>query len=126
MLCDGRGRPLRLLLTEGQRSDHKGGQALIEALPVARVLIGDRAYASRWMRTTLADQGVSPCIPPNPRHKLQPGYDRTLYRQRHKIENMFARIKDWRRIHTRYDRCADIFRAAITLACIFLFWINES
>jgi transposase len=39
---------------------------------------------------------------------------------------MFAKLKDWRRIHTRYDRCADIFLAAITFAAIFIFWINES
>ncbi|WP_156441540.1 transposase, partial [Blastomonas sp. CCH5-E3] len=48
------------------------------------------------------------------------------YRQRHRIENMFAKLKDWRRIHTRYDRCADVFLAAITFAAIFIFWINES
>jgi putative transposase len=51
-------------------------------------------------------------------------YDKGLYRQRHRIENMFARLKDWRRIHTRYDRCADLFFAAILLAAIFLFWIT--
>ncbi|AKQ42934.2 transposase [Aurantiacibacter atlanticus] len=41
-------------------------------------------------------------------------FDKQLYPQRHKIENLFARLKDWRRIHTRYDRRADIFMAAIT------------
>jgi transposase len=49
-----------------------------------------------------------------------------LYRQRHKIENMFARLKDWRRIHTRYDRCAHTFLSAIAFAATFIFWINES
>ena len=42
------------------------------------------------------------------------------------MPGLLARLKDWRRIHTRYDRCADIFKAAITFACICIFWINES
>ncbi len=42
-------------------------------------------------------------------------HDRVLYRQRHKIENMFGRLKDWRRIHTRYDRCANTFTPAICI-----------
>ncbi|WP_260581104.1 IS5 family transposase [Sphingopyxis sp. PET50] len=123
VLCDGRGRPLRLHLTEGQRSDHKGAEALVKIMPEAERLIGDRAYASRWFRKTLADRGIAACIPPHRSHKVQNCYDKNLYRQRHKIENLFARLKDWRRIHTRYDRCADIFLAAITFAAIFLFWI---
>jgi transposase len=52
-------------------------------------------------------------------------HDRVLYRQRHKIENMFARLNDWRRIHTRYDRCAHTFFSAICIAAIVLFWINQ-
>jgi len=47
------------------------------------------------------------------------------YRQRHKIENMFGRLKDWRRIHTRYDRCAHTFFSAICIAAIIIFWINQ-
>ena len=95
-------------------------------LPAARLLIADKAYASYWMHRSLQQRGIKACIPaPRNRHNL-PSHDPILYRQRHRIENMFAKLKDWRRIHTRYDRCADIFLAAITLATIFLFWINES
>jgi len=47
--------------------------------------------------------------------------DRTLYRQRHRIENMFGRLKDWRRIHTRYDRCAHTFMSAIRIAAAVIF-----
>ncbi|MDP3173310.1 MAG: IS5/IS1182 family transposase, partial [Phenylobacterium sp.] len=43
-----------------------------------------------------------------------------------RIENLFARLKDWRRIHTRYDRCAHTFLSAIAFAAAFIFWINES
>ncbi|MBV9580651.1 MAG: transposase, partial [Chloroflexi bacterium] len=51
-------------------------------------------------------------------------YDRDLYRQRHKIENLFGRLKDWRRIHTRYDRCAHTVMAAIVLAATVIFWLG--
>ena len=50
-------------------------------------------------------------------------HDRELYRQRHKIENMFGRLKDWRRIHTRYDRCAHTFMSAICIAAAIIFWL---
>ena len=125
-MCDGRGRPLLLHLTEGQRSDHKAAESLIPNLPKAQVLIADKAYASHWMHRTLQDRGITACIPAQRQRYKLPTHDPITYRQRHRIENMFAKLKDWRRIHTRYDRCADLFLAAITLAAIFIFWINES
>jgi transposase len=65
------------------------------------------------------------CIPSKINRKIQIPHVRTLYRQRHKIENMFGRLKDWRRIHTRYDRCAHNFFSAICVAAIVIFWINH-
>jgi transposase len=50
-------------------------------------------------------------------------HDADLYRQRHKIENSFGRIKDWRRISTRYDRCPKVFLSACALAAVVLFWL---
>ena len=55
--------------------------------------------------------------------KIQIPHDKALYRKRHKIENMFGKLKDWRRIHTRYDRCAHTFMSAIAIAAIVIFWI---
>jgi transposase len=52
-------------------------------------------------------------------------YDRVLYRQRHRIENAFGRIKDWRRIAMRYDRCAHTFFSAICIAATIIFWIGQ-
>ena len=116
---------MRLHLTEGQRSDHKGAEALIATLPPATTLLGDRAYDSRWFRQMLAERGITPCIPSQRSRKIQHDYDPVLYRQRHRIENTFARIKDWRRIHTRYDRCADTFLAAITLVAAVVYRYYE-
>jgi len=94
---------LQFYLTEGRRNDHIGARALAPTLPEAHSLLGDRAYDSRWFRQTLAERGIIACIPNHRNHKAIYPYDPVLYRQRHKIENMFARLKDWRRIHTRYD-----------------------
>ena len=55
--------------------------------------------------------------------KTSEPFDKTVYKQRHKVENMFATLKDWRRIATRYDRCAHTFKAAITIAAIVIWWI---
>ena len=126
MVCDGKGRPLLLHLSEGQASDHKTAAAILETLPQALYLLADRAFSSLSFRQALAARGITPCIPPHASHRIQHDYDRVLYRQRHKIENMFARLKDWRRIHTRYDRCAHTFLSAIAFAATFIFWLNES
>lgn len=67
---------------------------------------------------------MTPCIPPKKNRKVQRPYDKTLYSQRHKIENMFGKLKDWRRIATRYDRCARTFFSAICIAATVIFWLN--
>ncbi len=66
-----------------------------------------------------------PCIPPRRNRKITIEYCKSLYKKRHKVENLFAKLKDWRRIATRYDRCAHIFRSAIYLAATVIFWINQ-
>ena len=51
--------------------------------------------------------------------------DRVLYRERHRVDNMFGKIKDWRRIHTRYDRCAHTFMSAICIAATVILWLRQ-
>jgi transposase len=124
-VCDGEGKPLVLLLTEGQMSDHKGARLILDALPPAQSLIADRGYDSNWFRQALIDRGTTPCIPPTKRRKVPIPYDKMLYRQRHKVENMFAKLKDWRRIATRYDRCAHPFFSAICIAASVAFYLKK-
>ena len=76
-------------------------------------------------RTLPENLAITPCIPSRKHRKNPRPHDQALYRQRHPIENMFAKLKDWRRIATRYDRCADIFMGAITLAAIVIFWLRK-
>jgi len=124
-VCDGEGRPLVMLLSEGQMSDYKGAALMLDALPPAKTLLADRGYDAGWFRNALAGRGIAACIPSKTNRKIPIDHDRTLYRQRHKIENMFAKLKDWRRIHTRYDRCAHTFFSAICIAATVIFWINQ-
>ena len=98
---------------------------MLAALPRARELLADKGYDADWFRQALAERGITACIPSKSNRKISIEHDRTLYRQRHKIENMFGRLKDWRRVHTRYDRCAHTFMSAICIAAIVIFWINQ-
>ena len=112
-----------MLLSEGQMSDYKGAALMVDALPTAQALLGDRGYDASWFRKALIARGITPCIPSKRNRKAIIHHDKALYRQRHKIENMFGRLKDWRRIHTRYDRCAHTFMSAICIAATVIFWL---
>ena len=114
-----------MLLSEGQMSDYKGAALMLDALPRAKALLGDRGYDADWFREALADRNIAACIPSKRNRKAPIPHDTALYRQRHKIENMFGRLKDWRRIHTRYDRCAHTFMSAICIAATVIFWLNQ-
>nr|WP_245444723.1 transposase [Microvirga sp. KLBC 81] len=85
-VCDEAGRPIILLLSEGQMSDHKGARLILEALPTGATLIADQGYDSNWFREALADKGITSCIPPTKSRKAPIAYDKALYRQRHKVE----------------------------------------
>jgi transposase len=124
-VCNSEGKPLVLLLSEGQMSDHKGARLVLDALPPAKILIGDRGYDSNWFRKALIDKGIEPCIPSTRSRNQALAYDKAIYRQRHRIENMFAKLKDWRRIATRYDRCAHTFFSAICIAASVAFYLNQ-
>jgi transposase len=115
-----------MMLSEGQMNDQKGANLLAPLLPPARELIADRGCDSNPFRTALAERGIAACIPPKKNRKQPIPHDKALYRQRHRIESAFGRIKNWRRIATtRYDRCPTTFFGAITLAAIVTFWLRQ-
>lgn len=98
---------------------------MFDAMPPASVLLADRGYDADWFRQALAARGTAACIPSRKGRKAPIPHDAVLYRRRHRIKNMFGRFKDWRRIHTRYDRYAYAFVSAIALAASFIFRINQ-
>jgi transposase len=106
-------------------SDHKGAALIYPMLPGAETLIADKGYDSDAFREALAGRGITPCIPPRAKRRLPAIYCKTLYRQRHKVENMFTTLKDWRRISMHYDRCARTFFNAICIAATIIFWLGQ-
>ena len=123
-VCDGQGRPAHHAAQRrpDERLQRRGADARCPAE-------GQAAARRQGLRRRLVPHRPSPnaasppASRPNPTARCRSTHDRVLYRQRHKIENMFGRLKDWRRIHTRYDRCAHTFMSAICIAATVIFWL---
>jgi putative transposase len=92
-------------------------------LPPARLCAGDAAYDSDRLRLFLIERGTLPVIPNNPTRKHHHPFDPEAYKLRNLIERMFCRLKDWRRIATRYDKLASNFAAAVMLAALVIWWV---
>lgn len=122
-ICDSQGRPIDLFVTAGQVSDYIGARALLGCLPRAEWLLGDRGYDADWFREALKDRRIRACIPGRKQRKRPVKHDQRRYKRRNRIEIMFGRLKDWRRIATRYDRCPKVFLSAIALAATVIFWL---
>jgi transposase len=122
-LCDADGKPTALMLTRGNASDLCGFDGLSSSI-VADTLIGDKGYdADERVRGVLASFGKCAVIPPRRNRKTPADYDKERYKERHKIENFFSRLKDYRGIATRYDKTARNFLSGVYLAAAIL-WIN--
>ncbi|WP_085983430.1 IS5 family transposase [Sagittula stellata] len=122
-VCDSHGRPIDLFLTAGPVSDYIGARALVGGLPDVKWLLGDRGYDADWFREALQDKKIRPCIPGRTKRKTPVPYDKRRYKRRNRIEIMFGRLKDWRRVATRYDRCPKTLFSAIALAATVIFWL---
>ena len=88
-----------------------------------RKCLADAAYDSDALRLLLSQRGCLPVIPNNPTRKRHHPFDRQAYRQRNLIERCFSRLKDWRRIATRYDKLATNFAAAVAIAATVIYWL---
>jgi transposase len=96
---------------------------LLERARGARYVIADKGYDADPLRRTLRQAGAVPVIPGRLTRKRPVRYDRGRYRDRHLIENAFCRLKDFRRIATRYDKLAVNFLSAVALAATLAFWL---
>lgn len=123
VVCDSRGRPIQMYLSAGETSDYVGAAGLLRFMPRVKCLLADRVYDADWFRNALTDINITPCIPSRKNRKVTIPHDAALYKKRHRIENMFGRMKDWRRVTMRFDRRADILLSACPLAAIVLFWL---
>jgi transposase len=116
------GRLIAFEITPGQLGDVRVAGALLAPMPAARLCIADTAYDSNGLRQFLSERGTQPVIPNNPTRKRFHPFDADIYKRRNLIERMFCRLKDWRRIATRYDKLAANFAAAVAIATIVLWW----
>ena len=103
MLADALGRPLRLVVTAGQRGDITQAPALLEGQTGSAVL-ADKAYDSNTLRAIIAQMGAEAVIPANRSRKITITHDAAAYKHRNRIERCFNRLKHFRRFATRYER----------------------
>jgi transposase len=109
-------------LSGGEAHDCPPAKRLIRRTKAAKKMLGDKAYDSAELRQWLGERGTKPVIPNKSNRTQHFSFNRKAYRQRHRIENAFCRLKDFRRIATRYDRLARNFLASVCLVAAIVWW----
>ncbi len=115
-------RPIAFLLTGGQVADGTAADTLLDQMPAAGILYGDKGYDSDAVRRKIESKGAAPNISPKVNRRWKNCFAPYLYRDRNAIERFFGRLKDFRRIATRYNRAAHNFLAAVCLAASVCYW----
>lgn len=110
-----------LLLTAGNVNDMTMADALItRAGPFTR-LLADRGYDTNRVRALVAERGAEAVIPTTRARKRPIPHDRLAYRERNRVERLWCRLKDWRRVATRYDKLARNYLSTALLAAILTY-----
>lgn len=131
--CDGNGLPITCLLTVGERHEAVVFEQLMEQGDVKRQgagrprlrpkrVVGDKGYSSGKIRSYLRRRGIRLTIPRKDNEKHRGKFDKSIYRQRNRVERCFNHLKQFRRIATRYEKKAENYLAMLTLASIML-WL---
>lgn len=122
MMCDALGLPVKFVVTNGEASD------MLQAIPLltnetAVYVIADKGYDSNEIVTYVTDNmSATPVIPPRSNRIHQRKYDTYIYKERNLIERLFNRLKNFRKLATRYEKIKANFEALIFLACTYL-WL---
>jgi transposase len=119
---DDRGRPRVLLLSAGNTNDITMARDLVEAAGPFDRLLADRGYDADHLRKLLAERNVEAVIPTTTSRRRPIPYDIVAYRRRNTVERLWARLKDFRRVATRYDKLAANFLAGVQIAALIAFW----
>jgi transposase len=122
MVCDTLGRPLRFILTAGQRHDSLTAKALLQGFQ-AEAVLADKAYDNNDLRQTIAEMEAEAVIPSTASRTVPIPHDKAAYKHRNRIERCFNKLKHFRRFATRYDRRAIHYLAFIHLAAAML-WLR--
>lgn len=125
MACDALGYPLGFIITGANVADFDQAKPLLQKhLREKMLAIMDKGYDSDAIRAYVNQQGGVAIIPPKTNRVLKPAFDEHLYQERHRIENLFARLKAYRRIATRYEKLHSTFSSMVSIACILL-WLQS-
>ena len=122
MAVRGLGCPVRIRVTAGQCGDAPQATALL-AGDRPDVVLADAAYDADHFRTAIAGAGALAVIPNNPSRSRKHPFDKHLYKERHLVECCFSRLKQFRRVATRYEKTARNFLAVVILAATVL-WLR--
>ena len=117
------GRPIAIHLTPGHYSDIRSVDALLAKVAACKRFIADRAYDADALRRKLRDSGIKPVIPGRKNRLVKIRHDKEADKQRWRVEAAIGRLKDFRRVATRYDKLARTFRDTVALAAIYMFWL---
>ena len=121
LCCDADGYPLDFKITGGDVHDSQVASELIEMIGQADYFIADKGYDSEAIRDKARTHDMVPVIPKRKNAKQpNPEFDSYLYKLRHLVENMFARLKHFRSIATRYEKLARNFKSMLYLACTII------
>ena len=142
LCCDGKGRPLSVVFTGGQRHESTQLEAVLDAIRVARLgsgrprkkpghLIADKGYSYPTCRDLLRKRGIPHTIPERRDQRQRrakhpgrkPGFEKATYRRRNVVERCVNRLKQWRAIATRYDKRAVNYRAGVIIASLMI-WLT--
>ena len=115
------GKPIAFALTPGNIADISVAAALLDDIAPPKRLLADKAYDADHLHKPLEALGTDVVIPSNGTRPTPYPLNRIAYRRHNLIEPVFCRMKDWRRIATRYDRLARNFLSAIALVATFRF-----
>ena len=109
-------------LSPGNCADITAAPELLDMMPAPRRLLADRGYDAGSLRERLSASKTEAVIPSTRSRRDPIPYDTEAYRARNLIERAFCRLKDWRRIATRYDKLANNFASAVAIAAIVIWW----
>ncbi len=122
-MADDCGRPVAFALTPGNVADITMAIPLLGAVTKPKRLLADKAYDADSLRRWLKQRKISAAIPSTASRRTPYPLNRSVYRRRNVIERMFCKLKNWRRIATRYDRLAQNYLSALALVAILIAWI---
>jgi transposase len=116
-------RPWVIILTPGNVADCTVGPECVNMIAGVKELLGDKAYDSDDFRKSLRRDGIKPVIPGRANRKKRIRYDKEVYKGRNVIERCICRLKDFRRIATRYDKLARNFFSSVCLVAAVVHWL---